>query len=157
MAVQNDEPATVDPPERRGSDGGSPGPTDQRVPNEQHDHRWSTAKPQLKGYGRVMEPYRGLRPPDWDDGAKAISITGCGDTPAQDPRRADQRVPNGQREDHPRRRRSRSSGGVTMFWNPTAPAALPRLIAVAVTRWRTGEDYQFAGRANGLDAGQVMR
>jgi hypothetical protein len=43
--------------------------------NEQHDHRWSTAKPQLKGYGRVMEPYRGLRPPDWDDGAKAISIT----------------------------------------------------------------------------------
>jgi hypothetical protein len=44
-----------------------------------------------------------------------------------------------------------------MFWNPTAPAALPRLIAVAVTRWRTGEDYQFAGRANGLDAGQVMR
>lgn len=34
----------------------------------------------------------------------------------------------------------RSSGGVTKFWNPTAPAALPQLIAVAVTRWRTGED-----------------
>jgi hypothetical protein len=35
---------------------------------------------------------------------------------------------------------------------PTAPAALPRLIAVAVTRWRTGEDHQLAGQATGLDA-----
>ena len=32
-----------------------------------------------------------------------------------------------------------------------------RLIAVAVTRWRTGEDHQFAGQATGLDAGQVIR
>ena len=43
------------------------------------------------------------------------------------------------------------------FWAPYRSIGLPRLIAVAVTRWRTGEDHQFAGQATGLDAGQVIR
>jgi hypothetical protein len=37
------------------------------------------------------------------------------------------------------------------------PVALSRLIAAAVTRWRTGEDHQLAKQATGLDAGQVIR
>jgi SRSO17 transposase len=37
------------------------------------------------------------------------------------------------------------------------PAALSRLIAAAVIRWRIEEDHQLAKQAAGLDAGQVIR
>jgi SRSO17 transposase len=41
-------------------------------------------------------------------------------------------------------------------WTP-APAPLPRLIAVAQTRWRIEEDHQLSKQVAGLDSGQVTR
>ena len=41
-------------------------------------------------------------------------------------------------------------------WTP-APVPLPRLIAVAQTRWRIEEDHQLSKQAAGLDSGQVTR
>jgi SRSO17 transposase len=55
-------------------------------------------------------------------------------------------------------RRHRYTGTLSFYrcWTP-GPAALSRLIAVAVTRWRIEEDHQLAEQAAGLDAGQVVR
>jgi SRSO17 transposase len=55
-------------------------------------------------------------------------------------------------------RRHRYAGTLSFYrcWTP-GPAALSRLIAVAVTRWRIEEDHQLAKQAAGLDAGQVIR
>jgi hypothetical protein len=55
-------------------------------------------------------------------------------------------------------RRHRYTGTLSFYrcWTP-GPAALPRLIAAAVTRWRIEEDHQLAKQAAGLDAGQVIR
>jgi SRSO17 transposase len=41
-------------------------------------------------------------------------------------------------------------------WTP-APVPLPRLIAVAQTRWRIEEDHQLSKQVAGLDSGQVTR
>ena len=55
-------------------------------------------------------------------------------------------------------RRHRYTGTLSFYrcWTP-GPAALSRLIAIAVTRWRIEEDHQLAKQAAGLDAGQVIR
>lgn len=41
-------------------------------------------------------------------------------------------------------------------WTP-APVPLPRLIAIAQTRWRIEEDHQLSKQTTGLDVGQVIR
>ena len=55
-------------------------------------------------------------------------------------------------------RRHRYTGKLSLYrcWTP-GPVPLPRLIAVAVTRWRIEEDHQLAKQATGLDPGQVIR
>jgi SRSO17 transposase len=55
-------------------------------------------------------------------------------------------------------RRHRYTGKLSFYrcWTP-GPAALSRLIAAAVVRWRIEEDHQLAKQATGLDAGQVIR
>jgi SRSO17 transposase len=55
-------------------------------------------------------------------------------------------------------RRHRYTGKLSFYrcWTP-GPAALSRLIAAAVVRWRIEEDHQLAKQAAGLDAGQVIR
>jgi SRSO17 transposase len=55
-------------------------------------------------------------------------------------------------------RRHRYTGTLSFYrcWTP-GPAALSRLIAAAVIRWRIEEDHQLAKQAAGLDAGQVIR
>jgi hypothetical protein len=53
-------------------------------------------------------------------------------------------------------RRYRYTGTISynLCWSPR-PVPLARLIAVAVTRWRIGEDHQLSRQAAGLDSGQV--
>src|SRR5579859_1812604 len=55
-------------------------------------------------------------------------------------------------------RRHRYTGTLSFYrcWTP-GPAALSRLIAIAVVRWRIEEDHQLAKQSTGLDAGQVIR
>jgi SRSO17 transposase len=55
-------------------------------------------------------------------------------------------------------RRHRYTGKLSYYrcWTP-GPVPLPKLIAVAVARWRIEEDHQLAKQSTGLDAGQVIR
>ena len=55
-------------------------------------------------------------------------------------------------------RRHRYTGKLSYYrcWTPR-PVPLPKLIAVAVIRWRIEEDHQLAKQSTGLDAGQVIR
>jgi SRSO17 transposase len=69
-------------------------------------------------------------------------------------------TPDGQEDGHSVLliRRHRYTGTLSFYrcWTP-GPAALSRLIAAAVLRWRVEEDHQLAKQAAGLDAGQVIR
>ena len=69
-------------------------------------------------------------------------------------------TPNGHQDGHSVLliRRHRYTGTLSYYrcWTP-GPAALSRLIAAAVLRWRIEEDHQLAKQATGLDAGQVIR
>ena len=55
-------------------------------------------------------------------------------------------------------RRHRYTGQLSYYrcWTPM-PVPLPKLIAIAVARWRIEEDHQLSKQAAGLDAGQVIR
>src|SRR6201993_4516399 len=69
-------------------------------------------------------------------------------------------TPDGQEDGHSVLliRRHRYTGTLSFYrcWTP-GPAALSRLIAATVLRWRVEEDHQLAKQAAGLDAGQVIR
>jgi hypothetical protein len=54
-------------------------------------------------------------------------------------------------------RRHRHTAKLSFYrcWTP-GPVPLPRLIAIAVTKWRIEEDHQLAKQSTGLDAGLIQ-